>query len=849
MTLSDAESMPVVPANSENEQPESSMHTSGEVVHSQERPMSIRDQEPDRISKLRAIVGRFRPRPDLSEHDSRISMVATFGLFPACATTARKFKGDTVLLERLRDALTYGAIHLGQRPALYRYRSSRDNPLSRNQENVFQEEVRALTALFSQVGKDGSDKPPYYFLDEDTYEELIAMLETLLTRAKPLARERGMTLPPLPMWGGDTRYVHYSFTANDFEILGACFRREVEYFLFQVFMILYPPDEAGHVSVSKDKLRTTAREKGKEKEELGFAWQDASTQDEDRTPRKRDPPPHLPAQAESVSQGFRTLHGQDDFIPTTPTKRPVKLPLRLPDHEETDPEYSEPPRRARATKQPRDRRDFEEFRLGYVTRSPHAAQYEQKGTSSLVRLFQRTKPSPIRNPRDVSDEEEPRRGGTRDHQHPRRRHRSSAADPDPSDSSSDDDGDRRRRERSTRRRPPSRDRRKAEETRQTNPREAHFDFKLKTDVVPAWDGNTDTLARWILRINSIAKKSNTIREQLGTVVPQRLTGSAEEWYFSLPEDVREECEQNWENVRDEIGNYYMNRSWQEKTRRQALAIRYRESGHTRELPSQYFIRKRELLELVYEHSQSELITEIMTGAPLAWRTILTPRLYRSTADLQRAIKLHEDDLLELDQLLPSRTTPPAFPSSRDPRYPPSTSNGNSGYRSRVHLAGGIAPSPNHPPPFPKDDSNVSRKGTPESKGRRPCRHCGSGKHWDYECRYARQGTKQARANFVEYSPEEIAEQEAYDAFYYDELPDSETDDPDGVANCRIAEAQSPSSPGASETDETRHTVRTFTVSTHQPTPKTMQGISQKIARVFTGREPSRKRRRESSEGG
>ncbi|KAL1936884.1 hypothetical protein VTO73DRAFT_5129 [Trametes versicolor] len=136
-----------------------------------------------------------------------------------------------------------------------------------------------------------------------------------------------------------------------------------------------------------------------------------------------------------------------------------------------------------------------------------------------------------------------------------------------------------------------------------------------------------------------SKKSATIRQQLGMVVPQRLTGDAEIWYFSLPEH---------------IGDYFMNRSWMEKTRKQALAIRYRDSACPRELPSQYFIRKRELLELAYENSEGELISDIMAGAPRVWNTILTPRLYRTTSELQQAIKLHEDDLLEMEHLLSER---------------------------------------------------------------------------------------------------------------------------------------------------------------------------------------------------
>ncbi|KAJ3007678.1 hypothetical protein NUW54_g3453 [Trametes sanguinea] len=365
------------------------------------------------------------------------------------------------------------------------------------------------------------------------------------------------------------------------------------------------------------------------------------------------------------------------------------------------------------------------------------------------------------------------------------------------------------------------------------------------EVVPTWDGDTSTLARWILRVNSISKKSATVRQQLGAVVPQRLTGDAEVWYYSLPEDVREDCERDWENIREEIGAYYMNRAWVEKTRKQALAIRYRESGSGRELPSQYFIRKRELLELVYDNSESELISEIIAGAPLSWRTVLTPRLYQTTTDLQQAIKLHEDDLLELDHLFPSgRATHPY--ASRDSRGLQPQGNGFSGYRPRANLAGGAPASA--APPFPKDDSNVSRKGTPESKGRRPCRHCGSGKHWDYECKYARQGVRRARANFVEYSPEELAEQEEYDAYYFDELSDSDLEESTPVTVCQSAVAMNDASTNDPREDYQENdvpTVRTFTVSTHQPSPTALQTLSQRLARVFTG-EGARKRRREDS---
>ena len=40
-----------------------------------------------------------------------------------------------------------------------------------------------------------------------------------------------------------------------------------------------------------------------------------------------------------------------------------------------------------------------------------------------------------------------------------------------------------------------------------------------------------------------------------------------------------------------------------------------------------------------------------------------------------------------------------------------------------------------PSKFPKDNKNVSPKKTPELVSTWPCRHGGSGKHWDYKCKH------------------------------------------------------------------------------------------------------------------
>ncbi|KIJ30039.1 hypothetical protein M422DRAFT_105385, partial [Sphaerobolus stellatus SS14] len=70
------------------------------------------------------------------------------------------------------------------------------------------------------------------------------------------------------------------------------------------------------------------------------------------------------------------------------------------------------------------------------------------------------------------------------------------------------------------------------------------------------------------------------------------------------------------------------------------------------------------------------------------------------------------------------------------------------------------------PTFPKDDANVSKKATPESKNARPCRHCDSGKYWDYECKHSHSGMRFARSRKIEWTVDDEEAQNEYDDLYY-----------------------------------------------------------------------------------
>lgn len=70
----------------------------------------------------------------------------------------------------------------------------------------------------------------------------------------------------------------------------------------------------------------------------------------------------------------------------------------------------------------------------------------------------------------------------------------------------------------------------------------------------------------------------------------------------------------------------MNCAFLDKQKARANRASYRDTGNGRETPSEYVIRKLELLQFVYNYTDRELINEIMEGAPSYWSPIITPHL-------------------------------------------------------------------------------------------------------------------------------------------------------------------------------------------------------------------------------
>ena len=175
----------------------------------------------------------------------------------------------------------------------------------------------------------------------------------------------------------------------------------------------------------------------------------------------------------------------------------------------------------------------------------------------------------------------------------------------------------------------------------------HFDMKLKPEVVPQWNGDKDSLAWWLIQVEQIAEQSEDLAMELGRIVPQRLSGLAKTWYFSIPGRERAHFEKSWDTMKAAIVGYYMNNQWYEKQKIWASQFQYQEPDHSRETPSEYIIRKIELISLVHSYSDWETIGVIMQESPTAWSQVLNTELYKTIVQFQNAVKFHKDNLILL----------------------------------------------------------------------------------------------------------------------------------------------------------------------------------------------------------
>jgi len=175
--------------------------------------------------------------------------------------------------------------------------------------------------------------------------------------------------------------------------------------------------------------------------------------------------------------------------------------------------------------------------------------------------------------------------------------------------------------------PPRSDRRPFTKSKSDEPpaKSYHFDLKLKPETVPAVGWKCRHLARWLNKINRLADGSVDVHRELGKIVPRRFTGSAETWYYSIPDYECVKGEVNWSCLGRLFQRYWMNQSLARKAKNsKPIKPDSGKSVTSARVPSEYIIRKLELIGLVYNLHRFGTIQAIMEEIPILGFNLKSP---------------------------------------------------------------------------------------------------------------------------------------------------------------------------------------------------------------------------------
>ena len=386
--------------------------------------------------------------------------------FPSCKAFSMYGDSEKGLRKSEKVFSTAGrhfqALKLGEVGLRRPIASSSGRNMSRNdRKRIFSEELAILNELLTNV---------YCFKDDDRIGYAIQKIILVnLNQRLRLRREQaeedlimaGDGIPNIPRWGLTGKADEF-WTANDFEILGACYRREVENFL------AYLNDHHEFPNTKKE------------------------------TKNKR-----------RVASPAMSTTSVSERIPTKPIIPTVTTPIFAPGEADSISRFQRPSTLSYTFRTP-----------GNINSSVFGHPTQNSSSKALQELLGANDSKRNRTERVVINSPPSTASVT-----PTRRNFPGGA-PGPGDSDGDDSDDEGGNGPSGNPRVPnlpSRNpfERSTGETPIPSARSAiepQFDMKLKMDAIPTWDGNPESLRRWFLKLNSLSKRSDIIYKQLGTLV-------------------------------------------------------------------------------------------------------------------------------------------------------------------------------------------------------------------------------------------------------------------------------------------------------------------------------------------
>jgi len=187
-----------------------------------------------------------------------------------------------------------------------------------------------------------------------------------------------------------------------------------------------------------------------------------------------------------------------------------------------------------------------------------------------------------------------------------------------------------------------------------------------------------------------------------------------------------------------------------------------------------------MIQEVFVQTLSETIMEIMNGAPRYWSILIDMSRINTIPNLQYYIKYHEEQLMcnpetqsqEIEKWLKALETRSHQRSSWYAQTNEAVAEANFIKRKffKKKPIGAHAKFSSYQ--YLKNDQIVSKGKTPEQQGVRPCHHCGSGNHWDFDHPFSGKEDQKARAFLANLDTDALEAYVAYENCFLE----SETED-------------------------------------------------------------------------
>ncbi|KAF9516605.1 hypothetical protein BS47DRAFT_1390654 [Hydnum rufescens UP504] len=275
-------------------------------------------------------------------------------------------------------------------------------------------------------------------------------------------------------------------------------------------------------------------------------------------------------------------------------------------------------------------------------------------------------------------------------------------------------------------------------------REAYYEPKFKLEFrpndLPEYDGSDNAFVTWTEDLDHYTAGSCRMREQLAFAATMRFTKHADVWWRSLPNATKIQASQDWDSLKLIMRTRLLGTRWYDKQVTIYDELRFRNRGHEKETPTEWLTRKVRACRVLHPLPDipdpvfdSLEVGTLMEHTPPSWRAYVDVDLCHDTDALFSRVKDQEDALLAISNLSNSRQTEDIANEvirrvHEDLR------------RSRYRSPAMMASSSSLELSYAYEPSDVRSKRKPI----RPCRHCGSKLHYDYDCGSYKKDPKRAK---------------------------------------------------------------------------------------------------------